>query len=227
MELLERLKLVRRRSCRLPTWRGWIAAGLVSGCAFFALIICLHPFLAITKPVATDVLLVEGWVPDFALRAAMEEFKAGKYRRLLVSGGPLEKGEPLSEFRTYAELGRATLVRFGFPTNDLVAIAGSRVRHDRTYASAHAVRIWLVNEGGSIPRLNVVTLDAHARRTRLLFQKAFEGQAEVGVIAVPDDRFEPSRWWRSSMGFRTVTGEAIGYAYARLLFSPPEEIVWR
>lgn len=202
-----------------------MATGLLAGFACTAAILGLHPFLAITRPVVTEVLVVEGWVPDFALQAALEEFRAGKYRRLLVSGGPLEKGEPLSEFRTYADLGRATLQRLGCPTNDLVAISGPKVRHDRTYASAYALRTWLAKEGRLPPRLNVVTLDAHSRRTRLLFQKAFGTETEIGVIAVPDDRFEPSRWWRSSMGFRTVTGEAIGYAYARVLFSPPEEVV--
>jgi hypothetical protein len=34
--------------------------------------------------------------------------------------------------------------------------------------------------------LNVVTEDAHARRTRLLFQKALGNDVTVGIISIPN-----------------------------------------
>ena len=60
----------------------------------------------------------------------------------------------------------------------------------------------------------------HARRTRLLFQEAFGSKVAVGVIAVPDDAYDPRHWWRSSEGVRDVVGEAIAYVYARFFFYP-------
>jgi hypothetical protein len=68
-----------------------------------------------------------------------------------------------------------------------------------------------------------MTLGAHARRTRLLFEKALPKEASVGIIAVENQDFDASHWWRSSQGVRTVVGEIIGYAYARLVFWPGKE----
>lgn len=121
-----------------------------------------HPFLAVTRRVATDVLVVEGWVPDFALRAGIEEFRAGKYRQLLVTGGPMEKGEPFEEYRTLAELARATLERLGCPTNGLHAVPAPEVHHDRTYASAVALHTWLLRDGTMPLRFDVLTAHAPA-----------------------------------------------------------------
>jgi DUF218 domain len=224
VKILERLRLVRSREGWFPTFRGGVVALGLTGALGLIVLLRLHPFLAVTERVESDLLAVEGWVPDFVHEAGLGEFRRGGYRLLLVPGGPLEKGEPLSEYRTFAEFGAAVLARYGCPTNVLRAVPAPKVRHDRTYASAFALRQWLVREKLLPRRLNVVTADSHARRTRLLFQKAFGEETEIGIIAIPDDRFDPLRWWRSSQGFRTVTGEAIGYVYARFLFSPPEEL---
>lgn len=224
MKWLERIRLVRRREGWFPTWRGWLAVSGVLLALALLVVGRLHPFLAVTSPVDSDYLAVEGWVPDFVHEAGLKEFRKGGYKLLLVPGGPLEKGEPLSEYQTFAEFGAAVLRRYGCPTNVLRAVPAPKVRHDRTYASAYALRLWLEREKLPPRRLNVVTADSHARRTRLLFQKAFGDATEIGIIAIPDDRFDSNRWWRSSQGFRTITGEAIGYVYARFLFSPPEEL---
>ena len=65
---------------------------------------------------------------------------------------------------------------------------------------------------------DVVTEDVHARRTWLLFQEAFGKGIKVGIIAVPNPDYDADHWWRSSEGFREVIGEAVAYAYAKLLF---------
>ena len=71
--------------------------------------------------------------------------------------------------------------------------------------------------------LNIITSGAHSRRTRLIFEKAFGDGVAVGVIASRDRDFDPRRWWTSSSGFRTVTGEIIAYLYARFLFRASAE----
>jgi len=63
--------------------------------------------------------------------------------------------------------------------------------------------------------LNVLTQGAHARRTRLLYQKAFGNNVAIGVIAVSNSDYEPTHWWRYSDGVREVIGESIAYIYAR------------
>lgn len=90
-----------------------------------------------------------------------------------------------------------------------------KVQRDRTYSSAAALRNWWLQRGDRSVVFNVVTTSAHARRTRLLFEKAFGPEAKIGIIAVPDERFDGTRWWGSSQGVRTVTEELIGYLYAR------------
>jgi hypothetical protein len=68
--------------------------------------------------------------------------------------------------------------------------------------------------------IDVLTENLHARRTRLLFQKAFGRQVPVGVIAVPNPDYDSKHWWHYSDGVREVIGQAIAYAYARFFFYP-------
>ena len=63
--------------------------------------------------------------------------------------------------------------------------------------------------------INVLTEGAHARRTRLLYQKAFGKNVAVGVVAISNPNYDPTQWWRYSDGVREVIGESIAYVYAR------------
>jgi hypothetical protein len=65
-----------------------------------------------------------------------------------------------------------------------------------------------------------LTEDAHARRTRLLYHKAFGKTVTVGVIAVSTPDYDSTQWWRYSDGVREVIGESIAYIYARFFFWP-------
>jgi hypothetical protein len=67
---------------------------------------------------------------------------------------------------------------------------------------------------------NVLTEDAHARRTRLLYEKAFGDGTRVGIISVANPDYEGKHWWSSSQGVREVIGESIAYIYARFFFWP-------
>ena len=182
-----------------------------------------YPFLAVNDPVHGGVLVVEGWAPDYALEETIVEFKHDHYSKLFVTGQPLENGAPLSEYKTFAELGAATLVRLGFDTNAVQAVPSSRVRVDRTYACAVALKNWFRQYGIAETNVNVISMGAHSRRTRLLFSKAFGKEYKIGVISLESRSYDPKKWWESSDGVRTVTGEAIGYCYARLLFRPPTQ----
>ena len=74
-------------------------------------------------------------------------------------------------------------------------------------------------------KLNVVSVGPHARRSRLLFRRAFGRQTQVGVVSVPNPDYDPQRWWAYSIGFRTVVGESVGYLYVKLVFRRSEGTV--
>jgi len=216
-----------RRELLVPTRRGWLLLLLVAGCLGLVLLRTIHPFLAVSAPVTGGVLVAEGWLADYALQAAVEEFKRDDYEGFYVTGIPLEKGAPLSEYRTYAELGAAVVTKLGLATNEVHAVPAPDVRQDRTYASAVALKRWMNREGRTVPALTVVSVGAHARRTRLLYERAFGAGTEIGIIAVPDREYEPHRWWASSSGVRDVVDETVAYLYARFIFRAPKEAAAR
>jgi uncharacterized SAM-binding protein YcdF (DUF218 family) len=215
--------LFRRREMAVPTWRGWIVIVFLLVLTAAILVRTVYPFLAVSAPKPGGVLVVEGWSADYALTEAVQEFQRHPYDKLFVTGGPLEYGAPLSEYHTYAELGAATLIKLGAGTNAVQAAPAPRVRQDRTYASAIALKKWMEEHGTRSRTINLLTLGPHARRSRLLFQKAFGNDVEVGIISIPAADYDQKRWWRSSQGVRVVTGEVLAYGYARIFFRRPKE----
>jgi len=168
-------------------------------------------------------MVVEGWAPDYALEAVIAEFNRNHYDKLFVTGLPLERGAPLSEYKTYAELSAAILIKMGMSSNVVQAVPAAPVRQDRTYAMATSLKRWMSDHGMAPTKVQIMTLGPHARRSRLIFEKAFGKGVKVGVTAIPSTDFDPAHWWTSSEGVRSVIGEALAYAYARVLFHPPKE----
>jgi hypothetical protein len=216
-------RLMRRRQVLMPTWRGWLlllVLLLVLGCTCVR---GLYRFLAITDRVPDGVLVVEGWVPDIALTNAITEFHGGRYKMLFVTGSPVELGGPLASYKTYADIGAATLVASGMSTNSVQPVPAPAVPQDRTYTCAVALRQWFKAHGGAPSRLTLMTEGPHARRSRLMFQFALGKDVKVGVIAGEPRDYDPAKWWRYSAGVRTVLSEAIAYTYARFIFRPRAE----
>jgi hypothetical protein len=179
----------------------------------------IHPFLAPNHPIAAGILVVEGWGPDYAMKAAADEFARNHYEKLCVTGGPLEWGAPLSEFKSYADLGAATLARLGAGTN-VIAVPAPLVRQDRTYTSAVTLKRYLDQNNVPHPNINLISIGPHARRSRLLYEKAFGKGTHIGIVALEPHDYNPKRWWRSSSGVRVVLSEVFAYAYVRLFFHP-------
>ena len=180
-----------------------------------------YPFLAITERVKTDELVVEGWIPFYAIHAAAREFASGSYREVLTTGGPITgMGGYINDYNTSASLGAGRLKAEGVPSA-VIQMVPSRVSgRDRTYSAALALRHWLDQQGTEVKAINVVTADTHARRTRLLYQEALGRKVQVGVIAVPNPDYDARRWWRYSEGVKEVITESVAYLYARLFFWP-------
>ncbi len=213
--------ILRRKERWGLSWRGWLlvtSAGLAA--AYFAFL-NIHPFLAVTHRVNTNVLVVEGTMQRYAIRAGAEEFKNGSYKRIFTTGGP-ENGDRgyVNDYYTSASVAAESLKKFGI-RDDLVQMVPSRVfARERTYSSAVALRDWFREHNLAIHSFNVLTEDCHARRTQLLYQKAFGGKVTVGIIAVSNPDYDPKDWWRYSDGVREVIGESIAYMYAQFFFYP-------
>lgn len=210
--------LFQRRECLVPTRRGCFLLVLIVSVLSLTLAKGVHPFLAVNDPVYGGALVVEGWMPEYAFDEAIADFRQHHYTKLYVTGGPLAQGSLLSEYRTYAELGATIIIRKGLATEFVEAVPAPDVEKDRTYASAIALKNWLHQHDGSPKNYHVISQGVHARRTRLLFEKALGDTVNVGITAIVDQDYDPARWWGSSAGVRTVIGETIAYAYARLLF---------
>jgi hypothetical protein len=217
------LTLVKRRECWVLTGRGWIAflIGLIA--TLLLGINSIYPFLAVDAPVPSSILVVEGWLPDYALEQAKNEFDRHNYRLIVTTGKRISRGLYLSQYRTYADLSAATLKRLGMNEQSVVAVPIDFAAKDRTYECAVAVRDWLAGSGLSVTSINVYTVGPHARRSRLLFKKAFGDTIAVGVIALSDVDYDPHSWWKSSEGAKTMIEESVGYFYARFFFYPKKD----
>jgi hypothetical protein len=210
-----RFRLFAKKQVYVPTVLGW---SLLLGCMAVLSFVCVnraYPFLAYENPNDSDVFIIEGWVPDYVLDRSLVPFKEGHCRLLIATGGPLEVGSELSQYKTYAGLTAARLVKMGFREEQIVAVPSEAVDRDRTYASALEVREWLAQNPG-VHRANLVTQGAHTRRSFIIFKTVLPATFELGACAVPPRDYDPKRWWATSEGFRMVVSEGIAYTYARL-----------
>jgi hypothetical protein len=191
---------------------------ILAGCvaALAGAVRFLYPFLAITDHVQGEFLVVEGWLPSYALRE-VASLDHGGYRKVLTSGG-LITSEWARPGETYADWATARLKRMGVNGDLIQSVPARATERDRTYTAALAIRQWLHDNATGVKSVDVLTMGPHARRTRLLYQMALGNKIKVGVIAVPDKDFDPAHWWRSSEGVRAVIGEGIAYLYARCFF---------
>jgi uncharacterized SAM-binding protein YcdF (DUF218 family) len=179
-----------------------------------------YPFLAVTHRVNADTLVVEGWVHRYAIRAAVNEFQAGHYRRVFTTGGPVAgMGGYTNDYNTSATQAAAQLQAEGLSADLIQAVPARVSARDRTYSAARALGDWFNNDHSSVRAINVLTQDVHARRTRLLFKKALGDRVTVGIIAVANPDYDTSHWWRYSEGVRDVISEVIAYLYAKFVFA--------
>jgi len=212
-----KIQLLQRREVWLPTLQGW-AVILFSFLLVFVMAIArIHPFLAITAPIPANILVVEGWLPDYAVEEAIAEYQRGSYEKLITTGTPISRGYYLAEYKNFAELTAATFLALGFDHNQLVAVPTPKVEKDRTYTSAMTLRQWLSASGLQVTGINLFSLGPHTRRSWLIFRQALAPQVPVGAIAVEPRAYDVQHWWRSSEGVRTVISEAIAYFYARFV----------
>jgi uncharacterized SAM-binding protein YcdF (DUF218 family) len=205
------------------SWYGWLVVALVLLLGAVGFSHAIFPFLAVTHRVDSDVLVVEGWVHEYAIRTAISEFQSGHYHRVFTTGGPVAgMGGYTNDYNTSASVGAGRLKAAGLPP-EFVQMVPSRINdRDRTYSAALALRNWFREHHAGVQSINVVTEDVHARRSRLLFQEAFGPGVKVGIISIPNPDYDSTHWWRYSEGVKEIISEGAAYIYASLFFYPAD-----
>ncbi|HSI11575.1 MAG TPA: hypothetical protein VK961_06000 [Chthoniobacter sp.] len=215
--------LLHHRVCLLPTWRGWALLLLLTVLFTIGVGRQLCAFLTVNDPPLGGVLVVEGWVPSYATKEAVEVFRRNQYVGIYATGEPTGDDTPYIGYASFADLTEARLLEAGAAPETVHTVPAPFVGKDRTYTMASALKKRLEADGVSTAKITVISVGPHSRRSRLLYQFAFGPNSQVGMIAVTDHEFDPDHWWRSSNGVRSVISEAIAYCYARFLFRPPAE----
>src|SRR5438874_848894 len=203
------------------SWHGRLFVTSVMLLAIYAVVLNVHPFLAVTHRANAKILVVEGWIDEYSIRAGADEFKTGDYEHIITTGGPVTgSGGYTNDYNTFASVGARRLKAAGVADESVLMVPSHVIGRDRTYSSAIALRRWLRDHNMALRSINVVTEDAHARRTRLLFQKALGDDVLVGIIAVPNPDYDSKHWWRYSEGVKGVISEGAAYLYAKFFFWP-------
>lgn len=211
--------LARRKEVWVLTWRARLLLCVLLGGAGLLVVFGAHSFLAVEAPVPTRALVIEGWVPRYALTGYVARVW-GDYSDIYTTGGPtLADHHSKDVSDTFASVAQWRLMRAGVPATNIHVVPCWEAQRDRTYSTAVALRNWAASNHVHLTSFNVVTLGPHARRSRLLYEKAFGPGVQVGVIPLVNEEYEADSWWRYSEGVKEVLSEGAAYLYSRFWFS--------
>ena len=214
--------LFRRREVILPTLWGWLLVMGVLGAAATLLGRHLGAWLAVSDPAAggngasVGLLVVEGWLGERELDDAAVYLREHGYRRVVTSGGPILSFSP---FASYAERAAHHLGK-RLPGVAVEAVPTPPTAQDRTYASAVWVRDWAQQRAVPVETIDVYSLGAHARRTRILYRLAFGERTHVGIIAGMPHENDMLHWWTTSEATKQVLAETFSLAWTQCCFWP-------
>ncbi|MEN7972210.1 MAG: ElyC/SanA/YdcF family protein [Verrucomicrobiota bacterium] len=213
--------LTKEYTGRKLTWRGRLLMLLVVVSAVIGSIAGLYPFLAPEKPPHQGLLVIEGWIHDFALDEAVAIYRTGNYSKIICTGVPIETGSYIQQYKSYPEMTTARLRKLGIPENQIITTIADETKKDRTYAAAVALReAFMAYNLEEKTNLHLITTGPHGRRSRMLFQKALGKNFNIGITCLEPSSYDTERWYTCSEGVRSVTGELIAYTYAKLFFHP-------
>ncbi len=205
----------RPRTIWLPTWRVWLPLLLGTILAGGWVVTNVHAWLSVTAPVEdAKYVVIEGWVPDNVVREALDWSNKHGVKRIFTTGVPMDKGEYLSAYPTYAEMCASTLKRMGADSSKIQPAPAAAVKVERTRAMAMGLKQALDME--QIPaadrKINLFTSGTHAFRSRMHFRRALGPEWQVGVVSVPSPGYPPADWWHYSEGVKGVIDEGVGIA---------------
>jgi hypothetical protein len=201
-----------------PTIWGWICVIVMFSACFVSFLLFGEAYFCVTDRLPADVLVIEGWIGNEGIDAAANEYFRGGYSCVVTTSGlTYERWD--KRIWSYAVSAREELIRRGVPADHVFAAPPSDTQGQRTYESALAVRQFLEASNSASKAINVFTLGAHARRSRLVFSKVLVSRSKVGCISWIPSSYRGSAWWRSSERSEDMIKEIVGYFYELLLNS--------
>jgi hypothetical protein len=205
-----RFGLIQRRTVWWPTLWGWLCLLALAAAPALFWFFRGESFLSVTDRVPADVLVIEGWIGDEAVRAAGAEFYRGGYRYVATTGGMTSDRWDRHRY-IYAEISADVLFEMGLPRDRVIVASPRETDIQRTFQAATAVWRALQARGIHPAGLNVFTIGPHARRSRLVFAKVFPRGTKVGAISwtPPGSLAEP--WWQSSERGEEFLKQTVGY----------------
>jgi hypothetical protein len=220
--------LFRRRQVWLPTLWGGVL--LLAAAAFVVVMLALHAYelLAPHRPArgatgdGARTLVVEGWMQASDLQQAVAVLRAGRYERVLTTGGPIldSWSESGAAWPNYAERAAAYLRTHGVTSVPVIAVETPDVSKDRSYLSAVRVRDWVRQAGVAGQGVDLFSAGVHTRRSWLVYRMAFRDAAEIGVLAAQPVEYDAQRWWTTSDGTKTTLGESLSLGWTKCCFWP-------
>jgi hypothetical protein len=205
-------RFFKSRTIVLPTWRIGVPAVLFLAILCGVFVKGIYPWLAVTDPLPkAPYLIVEGWMPDYALKSAAERISADHVTLALCTGVPIERGTLVSSYGNYANYAEATLATMGASPEKIAAVPADLSRTERTRMMARAVesKLTALEIPDGRKRINVITVGTHARRSRQIYQEELGKAWQVGVVSIPDQETDPDRWFLQSTGVKNVINESI------------------
>ncbi len=211
-----------KRTVYRPTLLAWLITILLIVLLGWLLFSKIYSFLAIDETVEAKTLVIEGFVPKYALKEAIDLYHKDGYENLVVTGISITNNECASLYFNTADASIAALKDLGFTDTIYAARITENIYIDRTYNTALATKLIFENNEKWSHAFNVFSIGVHAKRSRMMFREALGDDYRIGVIAYPDRSFNPDKWWENSKGFRNVSNELVATLFVSLFFHPNE-----
>lgn len=154
------------------------------------------------------------------LDQAIAAFRTGKYERVITTGGPIERWLDFRGSLNYADFAASYLKTHGLADIEVTPVSAPASAQDRTFLSAVKVRDWAARQGLVLSAFDVFSSGTHARRSRMLYRMAFGPNVEVGVLSARPGEYDERRWWRTSVGTKSVLEEVISLLWTMCCFFP-------
>jgi uncharacterized SAM-binding protein YcdF (DUF218 family) len=165
--------------------------------------------LAASREAPHEYLIVDGWIGEVPIETASREYTNGGYRYVVATGG--YEGSDWSKHRwSDAEIAKRNLLNNGVPAEEIIFAQAPAASIHRTFTTAAACKTELQRSGLTPKSVVVFVRGAHARRSRMVFQKVFGPDVQVGVIGWRNPLDGQQRWWRSSERAEDFLKESVG-----------------
>ena len=215
-----RIRLFKNKVCIRPTIWGWIIILIILYSLFRISLTGIVRYLSMDAPVGSKTMVLEGYVPTYAIKDAMNYFRDNGYKRLIITGIPIVNYEFIAPYKSTAEATVLAVRHFGYKDTVYIADIPTNILVDRTYSTAVETRL-IFDENPEWPKnMDIYSVGVHSRRTYNMFRKVFGRDYNIGIIAHRDRTFDPDHWWKSSKGFRNVSNEFLATFYTMAFFHP-------